>query len=274
MLLGFVAVLGAASAFGHPPVSVVVDARGNAYYSDLDQVWRLAPDGTKTVAVPNVHTHELFLDAQGNLYGEHVWYNGDATKTWGHYVWRRAPDGKVSYVIPRRPGFLQNYGFVRDAAGNMYFAFGAEARHEVRKRAPNGAVSVVARGLGDIRWLHATPAGTLYVVDGVDVVRVARDGKVTRLARGLSSTSATRPLVSIRHAVMGIWTDRAENVYVADFAHGAVKRITPRAKVTVVAQSPLPWGPTGGTFTATGDLLLLEASATNQVRVRRVAMKR
>jgi hypothetical protein len=59
----------AAVAVAHPPVSVVLDAQGNAYYSDLDQVWKVAPDGTKTVAVPHVHTHELYLDAQGNLYG-------------------------------------------------------------------------------------------------------------------------------------------------------------------------------------------------------------
>lgn len=257
--------LGTRAALAHPPVSVVVDARGNVYYSDLEQVWRLAPDGTKSVAVPNVHTHELYLDAQGNLYGEHLWYNGEAANTWGHYVWRRAPDGKVSYVIPRSPGFLQNYGFVRDAAGNMYFAVGGEARHEVRKRAPNGVISMVARGFGDIRWLHATPGGTLYVVDGVDVVRVTRDGKVTRLARGVSTKA--------RHAVMGIWTDRAENVYVADHAHGAVKRITPQGRVAVVAESTWPWRPTGGTFAANGELILLEASVTNQVRVRRVRLE-
>ena len=261
------------AALAHPPVSVVLDARGNAYYSDLEQVWRLAPNGTKSVAVPNVHTHELYLDAQGNLYGEHLWYNGETANTWGHYVWRRAPDGKVSYVIPRSPGFLQNYGFVRDAAGNLYFAVGGEARHEVRKRAPNGAISLVARGFGDVRWLHVTPAGTLYVVDGVDVVRVGRDGKVTRLARGVSGTTAARPQVSIRHAAMGIWTDRQENVYVAAFGQGAVKRITPQGQVTVVAQSTWPWGPTGGTFAPNGDLVLLEASATNQVRVRRVRLK-
>lgn len=264
--------LGATAVLAHPPTSVVVDARGNAYYSDLDQVWRVAPDGRKSVAVPNVHTHELYLDPHGNLYGEHLWYEGDATKKWGHYVWRRTPDGKVSYVIPRREGFLRDYGFIRDGAGNMYFA--DEARREVRKRTANGAISVLARGMNDIRWLHATPAGSVYLVDGVDIVRITRDGRVTRLARNVSSTSPTRPHVSLRHAMMGLWTDRAENVYVADFAQGQVKQITPQGRVRTALTSKWPWGPTGGTFTGSGDLVLLEASATNQVRVRRVAVKR
>jgi len=60
----------------HPSVSIVIDSGGNVYYSDLEQVWRVAPDGSKTVAVPHVHTHELFLDPQDNLYGEHLWYEG------------------------------------------------------------------------------------------------------------------------------------------------------------------------------------------------------
>ena len=46
--------------------------------------------------------HELCLDARGNLYGEHLWYEGERTNEWGHYVWRRAPDGheSVTRLIP------------------------------------------------------------------------------------------------------------------------------------------------------------------------------
>ena len=109
----------ASTAMAHPPVSVVIDSRNNIYYSDLEQVWRIAPDGKRSVAVPNVHTHELFMDGQDNLFGEHLWYEGDATKKWGHYVWRRDAAGRVTMVKPRTEGFLTNYSFVRDRAGNM-----------------------------------------------------------------------------------------------------------------------------------------------------------
>ena len=64
----------------HPGVGIVQDSAGNIYYTDLKQVWKLAPDGKKSVAVPNVHTHELCLDGEDNLFGEHLWYEGDATK--------------------------------------------------------------------------------------------------------------------------------------------------------------------------------------------------
>ena len=38
-----------------------------------------------------------------------------------------------------------------------------------------------------------------------------------------------------------------------------------------ILRSAVPWSPTGGTFAPNGDLWLLEATVTNQVRVRRIA---
>lgn len=115
-----------------------------------------------------------------------------------------------------------------------------------------------------MRWMHVTPGGTLYVVDGSDLVRV-RGGRAERLVRSVTSARM--------HTVMGIWTDRAENVYLADHANRAVKRVTPDGRVSVYARSTFPWSPTGGAFAANGDLWLLEASVTNDVRVRRIPFR-
>ena len=38
-------VLVAASAAAHPGIGIVADSRGNIFYTDLKQVWRIAPDG-------------------------------------------------------------------------------------------------------------------------------------------------------------------------------------------------------------------------------------
>lgn len=264
--------LAATAAFAHPPVSVIVDARGNIYYSDLDQVWRLGANGKKSVAVPNVHTHELYLDAAGNLFGEHLWYEGEKIDKWGHYVWRRDPAGRVTMVVPRTEGFPKNYSFARDRAGNQYFA--ERENNTVVKRTPAGKNEVIARGgFKDIRWMHVTPEGVVYFIDSGDLVRITPDRRLTRLARGLAKTTLLRPHVADRHALMGLWHDRAGNVYVADAAHGEVKRITPAGTVSTVAKSTVPWSPSGGTFAPNGDLLLLEYSMTNAVRVRRVEMR-
>jgi hypothetical protein len=258
-----VALLAAAgSALGHPPVSVVIDSRGYVYYSDLEQVWRVAPDGSsKTVAVPNVHTHELFLDGHDNLFGEHLWYEGERTKRWEHYVWKRDATGRVTAIMPRAPGFLTDYGFTRDRTGTMYWP--QRDRGEIRKRAPRGPVTRVVGELKAMRWLHATPGGTLYVVDGSDLVRV-RGGRAERFVRNITTAA--------RHTMMGLWTDPAENVYLADHANREVKRVTAAGVVSTFARSTFPWSPIGGAFAANGDLWLLESALTNQVRVRRIRM--
>lgn len=262
----------ATAALAHPPVSVVLDARGNIYYSDLNQVWRLGADGKKSVAVPNVHTHELYLDAAGNLFGEHLWYEGERTDKWGHYVWRRDPAGRVTMVIPRTEGFPKNYSFARDRAGNHYFA--ERESQTIVKRTPAGRNEVIARGgFRDIRWMNATADGTVYFIDAGELVRITPDRRLTRVARGLAKTTLLRPHIPDRHALMGIWFDRAGNVYLADAAHGEVKRVTPAGKVSTVAKSTLPWSPSGGAFVPNGDLVLLEYSITNAVRVRRVRIR-
>ena len=36
------------TALAHPSVGIVQDSRGNVFYTDLKQVWKIAPDGKKT----------------------------------------------------------------------------------------------------------------------------------------------------------------------------------------------------------------------------------
>lgn len=272
-LCGVFLLLWAATAAAHPGIGIVVDARGDVFYTDLEQVWKIAPDGTRSVAVPHVHTHELAIDAAGNLYGEHLWYNGERVNTWGYYVWRRDPSGRVVKIIPDAPGFRREYSFVRDGKGNMYFP--EREKGEIRKRTPSGAIAVHARaGFRDIRWMAAAEDGTVYVIDLIDVVRIAPDGNVTMLARSLSGPRWLRPMFDAAHALGGIWTDRRRNVYIADQAGGKVKRITPGGTVSEAYDTGALWSPTGGVFAANGDLWVLETSMVNQVRAVRVPAAR
>ncbi len=246
------------TALGHPAVSVVI----------VEQVWRIAPDGRKTLAVPNVHTHELCLDAAGNLYGEHLWYEGDRTGQWGHRVWRRSPDGQISTVIPPTRGFRTSYTFQRDRAGNMYWIESETSR--VRQRLTDGRIVTLAQGrFRDPRWMTVTPDGVVYFIDSRDLVRVS-GGTISTVARNLSRPHATRLHYGEHHLLMGLWIDGQGNVYVADAASGEVKRIASDGRVAVVAKSSWPWSPSGGAFAPNGDLWLLEYSITNRVRVRRI----
>ena len=79
------------SAFAHPSVSVVIDSHGNVFYSDLKQIWRVAPDGSRSVAVPNVHSHALYIDAGDTLYG-------DVAASADREIKRVAPAGRLEVV--------------------------------------------------------------------------------------------------------------------------------------------------------------------------------
>jgi hypothetical protein len=263
--------LGNARLEAHPGVGIVMDARGNVYYTDLSQVWKIDPEGVRSIAVSQVHTHELCLDGEGNLYGEHLWYEGEKTKQWGHRVWRLGADGTLLDVIPARPGFRTDYSFVRDGSGAMFWSEG-EGPVRIRKRAPDGTISTLGtcdacRGGG---WMTVAPDGAVLFVEWGILRRLSPEGTLSILAEHLDEKVATQFQAGERHRVMGVWTDASGNAYVAVYGARRVKRIDPSGQVRVVAASPFPWSPTGGLVAPGGDLWLLEYSLTNKVRVRRI----
>jgi sugar lactone lactonase YvrE len=259
-----------APALAHPGIGIVEDARGNVFYTDLEEVWRIAPDGTKTVAVPHVHTHELCIDVNGTLYGEHLWYEGDATKTWRHRVWKRARDGVIADVFTAREGFLTDYSFVRDRAGAMYWADRGE-RTVVKRRAADGTIAIRSSGpFHDVRWMTVTPDGIVYLVDSGRLLRVAVDGTVATVVTALTARKTPPAKVVDPHYQAGLWTDARGSVYVAVSAERLVLEVRPDGSTRVAARSPLLWAPYGGMVDRAGNLWLLETSVVNAVRVRRI----
>ena len=271
LLCVLVLMLAGAAAQAHPGVGIVKDSRGNLFYTDTKQVWKIAPDGKKSVAVPKVHTHELCLDAEDNLYGEHLWYEGEATKKWGHRVWCLKRDGTLVDVIPAREGFLRDYSFVRDRAGNMYWA-DRGARTAIKKRSPDGKINTHATAdFRRVQWMTVTPDGVLFLIDGGDLRRVAPDGKVSTVAVKLSERKPAPAEASDLNYQMGLWTDDKGSVYIAVGRERLVLKAQDNGATAVVARSRGDWSPSGGMFDRDGALWLLEYSSTNAVRVRRIA---
>ena len=255
----------------HPGIGIVKDSKGNIFYTDLKQVWKISKDGRKTVAVPNVHSHELYMDANDNLYGEHLWYNGERLNTWGHYVWCLHADGRLDSVIKPSEGLLENYSFVRDASGNMYWAERFKIS-KIRMKTTDGKIQTIAEGkFKDIRWMYATANGVVYFADLVDLY-IIEPGKPARLiAEDISSnTNLLSAITDARHDLMGIWTDKEDNIFVANYSGQVVKKISNDGMVSKVAFSIAPWSPTGGVFDDEGNLWLLEYSVANQARVRKI----
>jgi len=259
--------LGAAAA-AHPGIGIVIDSKGNAYYTDLKQVWRISPDGKKSVAVADVHTHELWIDSLDNLYGEHLWYEGDASGKWGHRIWKRTPTGAVSDVIPARPAFKDDphdFHFVRDRSQAFFWMDGDSVIH---RRAPGGPATELARGRFRMAgWLAATPDGRALLVDGDDLVALGSGGARTIIARGVTADEDGRPLPFDRHDVEGLFCTRSGAIYVTVPGRRCVKK-TSGGSFSIVDRSEFPWKASGIAVGKSGDLWVLEYSPTNAVRLR------
>ena len=270
LLVAVFVLMNVPAALAHPGWGIVQDSKGDVYFTDTRQVWRITPAGRVSVAVADVHTHELFVDASNDLFGEHLWYEGDATGKWGHRVWRRGPDGTITDVIPAREGFRTEYSFVRDGQGNMYWA-DRRGRTTIRRRTVGGAVTTYTAGpFRSVERMTALADGTLFLMDAGDLRRVSPRGVVSTVASQLSGAKGASNDVAQLNYHMGLWTDGAGRVYVAAAAERSVLRVDSAGGLSVVDRSVPPWSPAGGMIDRGGNLRVLEYDKSNQVRARRV----
>ena len=255
----------------HPGVGIVQDSKGNVFYTDLKQVWRISPDGKKSVVVPNVHTHELYLDESDNLFGEHLWYNGEQKNTFGYYVWKLNPSGKVEKIIPDQEGFRETYSFVRDHFGRMYWADRSKpCQKVVRTNTDNTQTIMEPHCFENIRKIETTDDGTIFLIDFQDVKRIDQNGKLTTLGSKIANKNWTKSTIENQNSVMSLWTDKSGNLYTAVTSEHVIKKFGPDGKEEIAFKASFPWSPSGGMIDKNGNLWVLECTITNDVRVEKI----
>lgn len=235
-----------------------------ALHTDLVQVWRIAPDGRRSIAVANVHTHELAIDSDDNLIGEEVRGAGGG---WQHRVWQRSPDGRITDLIPWQDGFWQDYGLSRDRSGAMYWVQCPDRVCVLRKRGRDGRTTILARGAQfnyPVNWLAVSPSGAVFFNDGPDLRRLDEKGALSTVAFGLGPPDN-------QNALMGLSLLADGTAYVAVPSRRSVLRVGPEGRVSTAAQSPAPWAPSGMLPTPDGTLWILEFDPANRVQVRRIS---
>lgn len=252
----------AANAEAHPSTGIVVDRQGRVYFADERRsiVWKIETDGTLTPFVKGKHSHAIFLDSDGNLYGEHHEYIPNGEK-WEVSIWKMTPAGQLTDVLPPTTSPTPGWGVIVDSEGNRYSGdwFGGDRKGpeaQIVKRTSAGAVIILAgRGkqgsnslkLGEVRGLTLSSDGSLYFTEGGAVRKMATNGAITTLASGIKiQNPADDPLGSgTKEYLAGLAIDANGNAYVADYANRRVIKITPKNEITTVIKCEAPWAPTG-----------------------------
>lgn len=263
------------AADAHPGIGIVKDSKGNIYYTDLKQVWMIALNGSKTKVVSGVHTHELYIDPHDNLYGEHLWYNGESADTWGHYAWCMKANGKLVKEIEPTEGFLTNYSFVRDSSGNMYWVERFTTSRIMKKTKHGQIIKLLEGKFGFIGWLFCTRDGILYFTESNKLHRLHPNGKsdsysIETVAENIGSRSTDFTIMGRNYDSYGIWTDDADNIYLAMLDSKKVVRVGADGKRETIIDSGSTWAICSGIFDDKGNMWVLEISMANEVRARMI----
>jgi sugar lactone lactonase YvrE len=258
-------------AAAHPAWGIVIDPGGRVIFSEVETntIWRIE-NGRPVPILRGKHSHEITIDGEGNLYGEHLEYR-PAGERWVLSLWQLTPDGREVQIQPPTDtvALPQGLGPLRDRQGNTYAFRGPFQRvNEVvlYRRSPAGEAVALAGGppghadgrgaaarFTGIQGKAFAPGGDLYVTDGGTVRRITPEGVVTTLGGD--------PLAGVGHGerprLLGLAVDQQGQVFVADYDHRSVREIGLDGRVREPWRSGSFWAPTG-VMAAGGSLYILE----------------
>ena len=273
----------AGQAAAHPATGIVVDRKGQVYFSDLETVWKIDTLGKLSVfrsGVSGRHVHELTIDDLGNVYGEDVSYEPATTK-WISDVWRMTPEGALTYLVAPTTDPPRGLTMWRDRDGNTYFIDQnnhLKQRTLLLRRTPDGIVTTFAGSayghrdgkgadaqFSSVGGMAFGTDGNLYLTDGTYVRKVAMDGSVTTLATDLNfRTAEDKPTLfgGLYGSLTGLTASSNGTVYVADAGNRRLLRIGHDGKVDVMLRTDPPYFPNGVFATPGGELYVLEVGFT------------
>jgi sugar lactone lactonase YvrE len=265
----------------HPASGIVVDHKGNVYFSDLETVWKVDAVGKLSVFRPGVsgrHVHELAIDEHDDIYGSDISYE---SQKWISDVWKMTPEGKLTYLLEPTANPPRGMNIWRDREGNMYSIDQnnhTKTQTLLLRRAPDGNVSTLAGSayghldgkaaaarFGSVGGMAFGPDGSIYLTDGAFLRKVAMDGTVTTIAKDLTvpTTQDKQTLFGGAYgSLAGLSVDSGGNAFVADAGNRRLLRITSGGKVEVVLRSEPPYFPNGAVATTAGDVYVLEVGFT------------
>ena len=253
----------------HPGIGLVYDGNKTIYYSDLTHVWKLNMNSGKTeIYVENVHTHELFLDKDGNLYGEHYWYI-ESEQKFKNYIWRVNSNGEFEKIRGDQYGENYDFGFVRDKSFASYEIQEQNGIYEILKKDSLSQMVLHKLKLKHPTWKYLTREGELLFVDFPTIYSTDK-GNIKTVSNNISSSRFPFSTQNDNHSIYGIWTDQIGNIYVAIYAGREVKRIDTNGITSTVLKTSFLWSPVNGVIDNENNLWLMECKVGGKIRIRKI----
>ncbi len=251
----------ATSASLSQPYAVALDSQGQLYIADLGNLRirkvdskgnittiagtgfpGFTGDGSAAIKATLTLPSGVAVDGSGNVYVADQWNLRIRKIDGSGNISTVAGNGGFSYSGDGGPATLaQLYGpqgVALDRSGNLFIS---DSRNGVVRKVAGGTISTLTgTSLVYPRGLAADSAGNVYVADFLDnkVKRIGPDGSVATVAGNGTAGFAGDggPATSAQlNGPAGVAVDKANNLYIADFANNRIRKITPDGNITTVA---------------------------------------
>lgn len=255
-------------AIAHPAWGIVVDSKGNIFFSDLmhngnGTIWKLDRNGKLTSILENFHSHNLIIDSDDTLWAaenKNIYKYG--IEEWEQRLVRISPDGKIDTLLETKNLNQFNAStFSMDESKNIYF-FNDNTFY---KRTIDGEPEIIStKSFGQVIGSYFDSENNLWWTDSKNkngvLYKTIAGNKVYEYARNLIALNPENPPYrEVRfHLLYGITTDENGFVYVAESADRRILKIGNNKKYSVIYTSESPWFPVG-IYWSKGDLIIKES---------------
>ena len=261
----------------HPGIGLVYDGNNTIYFSDLIHIWKMnTQTGEASIFLENIHSHELWLDDDGVLYGEHYWYE-ESNQVFKHYIWMATPDGELTKISDNKIGENDHFSFVRESTSEFYSTQPWDSFYQLTKTTPDTVITFPDFILINPSWMYLTSDSELYILDRDSINEKVRlhcinfnDSSQTIIADNLNVGRFPFSLLDHHTSAYGIWEDDQSNMYVALYGGRQVIRIDEDLNQETILKTSFYWSPINGVFDANNNLWLMEASLRGKVRLRKI----
>lgn len=251
----------------HPSYGLVVLENGTVYFVDVlhheGALWKYTPEQGLSRVLDGVHSHYLFQDANGRIWGtDHDYIPSRETNR--NSLWQLTPDEeKVNWILPTEdPSQFSGVNFVVDRQARVYFPYENQIFRRTPERSPRRFID---HQFGRIMCLSMDEADRLFVADterkGGSLYRVDPNGMIHLLADELKEENPVDPPFpeSRFNLLFGVNLDIDGHVYVANSGSRRIWKITPEGEKKAIYHSRAPWYPMAA-VEVNGLLYVMEAA--------------